>query len=106
MRLAEFSFRQIAVGILILAILNWAICQFGLLPNMAEQDRREIYAGWMSTPYPYVISLVFVCGAAWFVFSYRGRYSTHGRRVAAFVMALGALGGMLTILLIRVSWHI
>jgi len=57
------SFRQIAVAIPILALLNWAIFQFGILPKMTEQERKAIYAGWMSTPYPYVISLAFVCAA-------------------------------------------
>lgn len=89
-----------------LGLLNWAILQFALLPGMTEQERRGIYAGWMSTPYPHVSSVVLICTAIWFVFSYHGRYSTHGRRIAAFAMVLGALGGMLMILVIRLSWHI
>jgi len=40
------------------------------------------------------------------VFSYRGRYSTHGTKIAAFGMAMGAFCGMLLTLLIRLSWHI
>ena len=106
MKLEDLSLRQVAVAIPILALLNWAIFQFGILPKMTEQERNEIYAGWMSTPYPYVISLAFICAAIWFVFSYRGRYSTQGRRVAAFGMALGAMCGMLLILVIRITWHI
>jgi len=102
----SLSFRQVAVGIPILALLNWGIFQFGILPKMPEQERKGIYAGWMSTPYPYVISLAFVCAAIWFAFSYRGRSSTHGRRIAAFGMALATVCGMLLMLVIRSTWHI
>ena len=49
MRLIDLSFRQVAVGVLILGILNWAMFQFGFLPNMTEQERRDIHAGRMST---------------------------------------------------------
>jgi hypothetical protein len=105
-KLEDLSFRQVAVVIPILALLNWAIFQFGILPKMTEQERNAIYAGWMSTPYPYVISLGLVFAAIWFVFSYRGRFSTQGRRIAAFGMALGTVCGMLLILVIRITWHI
>jgi hypothetical protein len=94
------------VGIPILALLNWGIFQFEILPKMPEQERKDIYAGWMSTPYPYVISLAFVCAAIWFAFSCRGRFSTHGRRIAAFGMALATVWGMLLMLVIRSTWHI
>jgi len=73
---------------------------------MTEQDRKGIYAGWMSTPYPYAVSVALICAAIWFVFLYRGSYSTQGRRVAAFAMALGASCGILIILVIRITWHI
>ena len=106
MKLENVSFRQIAVAIPILAFLNWAIFQFEILPRMTDEERSGIYAGWMSTPYPYLISLAFICAAVWFVFSYRGRYSTQGRRIAAFGMALGTVYGMILILVIRVTWHI
>ena len=105
MSLENLSFRQVAVAVPILGLLNWAIFQFGM-SRMTEQERRGIYAGWMSTPYPYAISVALVCTAIWFVFFYRGRYATHGRRITAFAMALGALCGMLMILVIRVTWHI
>jgi len=105
-KLEHVSFRQIAVAIPILAFLNWAIFQFEILPKMTSQERNEIYAGWMSTPYPYLISLAFICAAVWFVFSYRGRYSTQGRRIAAFGMALGTVCGMILILVVRITWHI
>ena len=94
------------IGVLTLATLDWAIFQFGFLPKMTEQERREIYPAWMSSPYPYAISLAFVCASAWFIFSYRGRYSTHGRRIVVFGMALGTLAGLLIRLAIRVTWHI
>jgi hypothetical protein len=98
--------RQVAVAVPILGLFNWAILQFALLPGMTEQQRRGIYSGWMSTPYPYAFSAALICAAVWFVFSYRGRYSTHGRRIAAFGMVVAALCGMLMIVLIRATWHI
>lgn len=106
MKLEKFSFRLVAVAVPMLALLNWAIFQFALLPKMTEQERKGIYAGWMSTPYPYAVSVALVCATMWFVFWYRGRYSTHGIRIAAFAMAVGALSGMLMILVIRLTWHI
>jgi hypothetical protein len=106
MKLENLSLRQVVVAVPILGLLNWAILQFALLPNMTEQERRGIYSGWMSTPYRYAISAAYICAAIWFVFFYRGRYLTHGRRIAAFAMGLGALGGMLMLLVIRVTWHI
>jgi hypothetical protein len=105
-RLEKLSFRQVTVGIFVLALLNWAFLQFAALPNMSEQERRAIYSGGMSTPYPYAISVALICAAIWFAFSYHGHYSTQGRRIAAFGMALAGLCGMLMILVIRLTWHI
>jgi hypothetical protein len=105
-KLENLSFRLVAVAVAMLALVNWAIFQFAALPKMTEQERRGIYAGWMSTPYPYAISVVLICAAIWFAFWYRGRFSTHGIRIAAFGMAVGALFGMLMILMIRLTWHI
>src|SRR5262249_52287342 len=104
--LENLSFRQVAVGIFLLALLNWAFLQFVALPNMSEQERRGIYAGWISAPYSYGISVLIIFAFVWFAFFYRGRHSTHGRRIAAFGMALGGLCGMLMILVIRLTWHI
>ncbi|HXR32202.1 MAG TPA: hypothetical protein VN830_00730 [Verrucomicrobiae bacterium] len=106
MRLENLSLRQVAIAVPILGLVNWAIFLFAFLPKMTEQDRKGIYAGWMSTPYPYAGSIALICAAIWFVFLYRGSYSTQGRRVAAFAMALGASCGMLIILVIRITWHI
>jgi len=105
-RLENLSFRKIAIAISVLAFLNWVGLQFVFLPKMTQQERTQIYAGWMSTPFPYAISLALICIAIWFAISYRGRYSTRGRRIAAFGMAIGALGGMLLILVIRATRHI
>jgi len=105
-RIENLSMRHVAIAIPILGLLNWAFLQFAALPGMTEQERGGLYSGWMSTPYPYGVSVLLVCAAAWFVFSYRGHYSTHGRRIAAFGMALGALCGMLMVLVIRITWHI
>ena len=105
MTLKDFSFRQVAVGIQILGLLNWAFLQFAALPNMSIQERKEMYSGWMSTPYPYALSVLGICALIWFAFFYGGRHSTHGRRIAAFAMALGALCGMLIILAVRLTWR-
>ena len=106
MRLEDLSLRQVAVAVPIAALLNWAVFQFAVLPNMTEPERRRIYSGWMSNPYPYAIAVVLICAAIWFVFLYHGRHLKHGRRIAAFGIALGALCGMLMILVIRITWHI
>jgi hypothetical protein len=46
------------------------------MPSMPEEQRRRIYAGWPSTPYPYAISLAFIIFAFWFVFRYQGSLQT------------------------------
>ena len=106
MRIENLSLRQVGVAVPILGLLNWAILQFAILPRMTEQERRGLYSGWMSTSYPYLVSFALICAAVWFVFSYRGRYSTNGRKITAFAIAVGALCGMLMVLLIRMTWHI
>ena len=106
MKTENLPFRLVGVAVPVLGLINWAIFQFALLPNMTELERKGIYAGWMSTPYPYAISVPLVCAAIWFAFWYRGRYATHGIKIAAFAMAVGALSGMLLILVIRLTWHI
>ena len=106
LRLENLSLRQVAIGVSILGLANWAILQFGLLPMMTAQQRDAIYPTWVSNPYIYAASLAFVCAAIWFVFSYRGSHSTQRRRIIVFAMALGTLGGMLLMLVIRTTWHI
>ena len=106
MKLENLSFRQVAVAVAIVGLLNWAILQFATLPDMTEQERAGLYAGWMSTPYPYVISVVLIAATLWFALLYQGQYGTHGKRIAAFGMALGGIAGMAIILIIRRSWHI
>jgi len=105
-RIENLSLQQVAVAVPILGLFNWAILQFAVLPGMTEQERTGIYSGWLSTPYLYAVSVAYILAAVWFVFSYRGRYSTHGTKIAAFGMAMGAFCGMLLTLLIRLSWHI
>jgi hypothetical protein len=105
-KLENLSFRQVAVGIFLLALLNWAFLQFVALPNMSEQDRKGIYTDWIFSPYSYAISVATIVALSWFAFSYRGRHATHGRRIAAFAMALGGFCGMLLSVLIRVTWHL
>lgn len=83
--------KHVAVGIFVLALLNWTFLQFVALPNMSEQDRMGIYSGWISSPYPYAISIAIVVALGWFAFSYRGRHATHGKRIAAFAMAFAGL---------------
>jgi len=106
MKLEQLSFRPVAVGIFLLTLLNWVFLQFIALPNMSEHGRKEIYAGWISSPYSYAISVALILAFGWFAFSYRGRHSTRGRRIAAFGMALAGLCGMLLIIVVRVSWRL
>ena len=98
--------RQVGVGFSALALIDWAITQFVVLPKMTEDARKNMYAGFASTPYPYLISGALVCVALWFTFSYRGPLTSQGRRLAAFVMAIAAICAMLKILAIRLTWHI
>jgi len=105
-RLESLSFRQVAAGVFVLGLLNWTFLQFVALPDMSDQERRGIYAGWISSPYSYAIAVALILAFGWFAFSYRGRHSTHGRRIAAFGMALAGLCGMFMILVIRLTWHI
>src|SRR5664280_2517400 len=80
MKLEDLSLRQIAIGVPILGLINWAGLQYAILPNMPEERRRELYAGSASSPYFYGVSCAFILFAVWFVFRYQGRFSTHGRR--------------------------
>ena len=89
-----------------LAILNWAILQFAILPNMTGDQRTQIYPKWMSAPYLYGIVLAFICFGFWFVFVYKGKLATHERKIGVFAMALGLLCGMLIVISIRAVWHI
>ncbi|MFI5176111.1 MAG: hypothetical protein ACHQKY_14720 [Terriglobia bacterium] len=106
MKLEQLSLRQVTVGILLLSFLNWAFLQFVALPGMEDEQRRRLYSGWASTPYPYAISAAFIVFAIWFVFYYRGQLATRGLKIAVFGMALGALCGMVIMLVIRTTWHI
>ena len=106
MTFGELSLLQVGIGVPVLGFLNWALLQFLILPEMPEEQRKQLYAGWASTPYPYAMSFAFILFAAWFVFYYRGRFSTHGRKIAVFATAIGALCGIVMILAIRAVWHI
>jgi hypothetical protein len=106
MKLENLSFRQVALGVLVLGFLTWAGLQFAILPSMPAEERKQLYSGWPSTPYPYFVGIAFICFAVWFVFSYNGSLATHGRKIVVFAMALGSLGGMLMILAIRLAWHL
>ena len=106
MKLRELSLGLVAVAVHVLVLLNWAGLQFVVLPNMSEDQRKHLYSGFASTPYPYIIGITFVCFAIWFVFSYRGPLMTEGRKTAVFGIALATICGMLLILAIRIAWHI
>jgi hypothetical protein len=105
-KLEDLSIRQIAIGVPILGLINWAILQYAILPSMPEDRRKQLYAGLAGSPYLYGVSVAFIVFAVWFVFSYQGRFATHGRKVAVFAMALGSLCGLIMILAIRVYWQI
>lgn len=98
--------RQVAIGVPALGLLDWAFLQFIALPNMTDRQRALFYSAWDSKPYLYVLSLGFIGFAIWFVFFYRGPLMTPGRKIVVFGMALGAVCGMLMILVIRLTWRI
>jgi hypothetical protein len=106
MRLSDLTIRQGGIGVPVLGLLNWAVLQFAVLPNMSADQRRQLYPNWISSPYLYATCVAFVCVALWFVFRYRGTLATQERRIALFAMALGSLCGTLLILALRVTWRI
>ena len=75
MKIEDVSLSHVAVAVTALGLINWAALQFVVLPTMQEEQRKRLYAGWPSTPYPYVISCAFVLFAVWFVFFYQGRFA-------------------------------
>jgi hypothetical protein len=105
MKLEDLSLRQVAVGVPVLGFVNWAALQYAILPGMPEDRRKQLYVGFGS-PYLYGVSIAFIVFAVWFVFSYQGRFATHGRKVAVFGMALGSVCGMIMMIAIRTYWHI
>lgn len=106
MKLSDLTLRQVAIGVPILCLINWAAFQFAILPNMSGDQRQQLYPAWVSSPYLYAICLAFVGVALWFVFRYRGALATNERRIVLFAMAIGSLCGMLMIAAIRLVWHI
>ena len=104
MKLGDLSLRQVGVCVPLLVLLDWALCNFVLLPGMPEDQRRRLYSALNS--YLLALSVTFVALAFWFVFRYRGRFSTHAARLAAIALALGTLCGLLMIVVIRAMWHI
>lgn len=106
MRVEKLSLRQVALVIPVVAFFNWVVLQFALVPGMGPEERTSMYPSWLSTPYPYVVSFVFMCAAIWFAHFYRGRYATHGLKLSVFALAWAALCGLAVILAIRLTWHI
>ena len=106
MKFEDLSLRQVAIGVPIFGLINWAILQWAVLPTMPEDRRKQLYTGSASSPYLYGVCLAFIVFAVWFVFKYQGRFATHGRKVAVFAMALGSICGMIMILAIRAYWRI
>jgi len=106
MKLEDLSLRQVAIGIPALVFAYWAAMQFAILPHMSEERRRHIYPNDFRAHYLQAVSIAFMVFAAWFVFRYKGRFATHGRRIFVFAMALGSLCGWLLEVAIRTYWHI
>ncbi len=106
MKLEDFSLRQVAIGIPALVFAYWAALQSVILPHMSEDRRRHIYPNNFGAHYLQAISFAFIIFAAWFVFRYKGRFATHGRKLVVFAMALGSFGGMILEFAIRSYWHI
>lgn len=76
MKFEDLSLRQISVGVLAIGLFGWTWSQFVILPELTVGQRKQLYSGWYSTPYSYVISFVLTCFAMWFVFRYRGPLTT------------------------------
>src|SRR5579863_7111347 len=106
MRLDKLSLRQVSMAIPVVAFFNWVALQFALVPQMAESDRENLYPRWLATPYPYVISVIFMGFAIWLAFSYRGRLATHGLKLTVYALALAVLCGLAVILAIRITWGV
>jgi|GEM_PF-4737673 len=106
MKLSDFTLRQVALGVPLLGLLNWAVFQFVILPSMSADERKHLYPTWIPWPYLYLICAIFIAVAFWFVFRYRGTLATAERRIALFAMALGSICGLLMIAVIRFVWHI
>jgi len=100
-KLEDFTLRQVGVAVALLALVDWAVCHFLLLPGMPEEQRRRLYS--TLNPYLSALSLTFVAFALWFVFWYRGHLPTHKARLAMFALALGTLCGFLMIVVIRAT---
>src|SRR5580704_10988225 len=98
MKLEDLSVRQVAIAVPALGVLNWAILQFAFLPGMSRSQREHLYAG--SNPYLYALTVAFIVFGCWFTFGYRGRFATHGRKIAVFAIALGSLCGMVMVIAI------
>lgn len=43
MKLSDFTLRQVAIGIPLLGLLNWAVFQFAILPSMSANERKQLY---------------------------------------------------------------
>ncbi len=106
MKIEDFSLRQVAIWIPALVVAYWAALQFIVLPRMSEERRQHIYPNNFGAHYLQAIGFAFMVFAAWFVFLYRGRYATHGRKVVVFAMAVGSICGMVLEFAIRSYWHI
>ena len=104
MKLEDLTLRQVGAAVPLLALLDWTLCNFVLLPGMPEGQRRLLYSA--LNPYLSALSLMFVVFACWSVFRYHGRFSTHKTRLVMFALALSTLCGFLMIVVIRATWHI
>ena len=106
MKATQITFKQLGIGIALLMVINWAFLNFVMLPKMTVFERQNLYPDWLSNVYFYLLEASVVLVACWFAFRYEGRFGTYPRKLAAFAIALGILGGLLIIGVIRASWHI
>ena len=105
MKLERLSLRQIATGVPVLGLIEWAWAQFVFVPRLTTAQREDFYSGGYYA-YAWMFGIAFLCFAMWFVFFYQGTLATHKRKIIIFAMGMGSLCGMLTNLAIRLTWHI
>jgi hypothetical protein len=104
MRMKDLTFKQVAISIVLLCVVDWAFFQFVYLPRATADERATVFPKSLSTPYPYVWEVVVIGVAVWFIYKFRTRPDLRSWRVAAFAIMFASLCGLAATLVIRVSW--
>ena len=101
----QLTYKNVAIGIVLFAIANWAMSQFVIFPRMSLYQRESIRASLNHGVSSYLLTLGLIAFALFFVFYYRGRFGTHRNRIVVFAMATGAACGLVLSTILRVTWH-